>query len=172
MQLIRCTAKVQKEMGLETAVLTEDAPKSALLGQWHCNLIYIDRRKCILFANDKTLFNFIVPDVSRAEIRELGEMFKLNLGCVLNAEGFHQDLVAKVLSEYAEIEYGKSNDRRVLGSLNDLAFHYRHWITECGGVRSTEIPAIIQKLNRMPMKRFKEYLWPADEIRKLFQAAS
>ena len=172
MQLIRCTAKVLKEMGLKKADLLEDAPKFSFLGQWHCNLIYINRRKCILFANDKTLFNFIVPDVSRAEIRELGDMFRLNLSCVLGSEGFSRDQVEKVLSEYTEVGYGKSNDRRVLGNLNDLAFHYEHWIFECGGVHRAEIPAIIQKLNRMPMKKFKGYLWPADEIRKLCQIAS
>ena len=159
-------------MGLKGSEFTEDEPKFSFLGQWHCNLIYINRRKCILFANDKTLFNFIVPDVSRAEIRDLEEMFRLNLSCVLSAESFNPEMIDKVLAEYSEIGFGKSNDRRVLGNLNDLAFHYEHWIFECGGVHSAEIPAIIQKLNRMPMKKIKGYLWPADEIRKLFQVAS
>jgi hypothetical protein len=172
MQLIRCTGKIQKEMGLKKSDLIEESPRFSFLGQWHTNLIYINRRKCILFVNDKTLFNFIVPDVSRAEIRKLGDIFRLNFSCVLSAEGYSRELVEKALSEYSEIKYGKSNDRSVLGSINDLAFRYEYWIFESGGVHSAEIPSIIQKLNRMPMKKKVGYIWPADEILKLYQSAT
>ena len=82
MQLIRCTAKLLKEMGLKKSDLIGDAPRFSFLGQWHANLIHINRKKCVLFANDKTLINFIVPDVSRAEIRELDVMFKEVFRCV------------------------------------------------------------------------------------------
>ena len=168
MQFIRCTAKVQKEMGLKKSDLSEGSPQLSRLGQWHCNLIHIDRRKCILFANDKTLFNFIVPGVPRAEIRELGDLFGLNFRCVLTAEGFGGESVDRILEEYSEIQYGKSNDRSVLGSINDMAFHYEHWMLDGGGVHSAEVPAIIQKMNRVPMKKGVGYIWPAREFRKLF----
>ena len=71
MQLIRCTGKLQKEMGLKKTDLLEAEPHFSYLGSWHANLIHIDRRKCVLFVNDKTLFNFIAPDVYRTEIRNL-----------------------------------------------------------------------------------------------------
>ena len=54
MQLIRCTLKLQKEMGFKKSDLREDEPVFSYLGSWHANLIHIDRRKCILFVNDKT----------------------------------------------------------------------------------------------------------------------
>ena len=172
MQLIRCTAKPQKEIGLKKSDLVEANPPFSFLGQWHSNLIYINRRKCILFVNDKTLFNFIVPDMPRSEIRKLDEMFRLNFRCVLFAEGFSDELVEKALKEYASIQYVKSNDRGVLGSANDLAFHYEHGILRCGGVHSAEIPSIIHRLNRMPMSKKVGYIWPAEEIRKLYEAAT
>ena len=64
MQLMRCTKKLQKEMGLKQSDLCEEEPRFSYLGPWHANLIYIDRRKCVLFVNDNTLFNFIAPDLS------------------------------------------------------------------------------------------------------------
>ena len=87
MQLIRCTKKLQKEMGLKQSELCEEESSFSYLGPWHANLIHIDRRKCVLFVNDKTLFNFIAPDVSRAQIRELDKLFKDYLLCVVADAG-------------------------------------------------------------------------------------
>jgi len=102
-----------------------------------------------LFVNDRTLFNIIVPDLSRAEIRKLSEQFTLTLSCVLASEGFPKHVVEKVMSEYEQIEFAKSANRSVLGSVNDLAFHYKHLILGAGGVHSWRVPDIIWKLNRM-----------------------
>ena len=49
-------------MGLKPADLSTDSETDALLGSWHANLIHINRKKCVLFVNDKTLFNFILLD--------------------------------------------------------------------------------------------------------------
>ncbi len=172
MQLIRCTAKLIKELGLTKSELADEPPKFSFLGQWHANLIYISRRKCVLFANDKILINFIVPDVSRAEIKNLGSMFESTFHCILADEGYSQKQIIKILAEYSEIGIGKSNNRSVLGSLNDLAFHYEHSILESGGPHSAAIPSIISRLNRMPMHASKKCIFPIDELQKLYPAAS
>jgi hypothetical protein len=172
MQLIRCTAKLIKEMGLKKPDLFEESPQFSFLGQWHANLIYINRRKCVLFVNDKILLNFIVPDVPRAEIRKLDEMFITILRCVLVSEGFSTKATEIILSEYSEIKFGKSNNRSVLGSVNDLAFHYEHSILECGGPHSSEVPAIIARLNRMPMRASVGYIYPIEELGKLIETAT
>ena len=125
MQLIRCTAKLLKEVGLKPNELQHDEPRFSFLGPWHANLIYIDRRKSVLFVNDRTLFNLILPDVSRAQIRALPNLFLSGLSCVISAEEFPEDVKMKILGEYEEIVLSKSSDRSVLGSANDLAFHYR-----------------------------------------------
>jgi hypothetical protein len=61
-------------MGLKKSDLSEETPKFSYLGSWYANLIYIGGRKCVVFTNGKTLFNFIATDVSRAEIRELDSL--------------------------------------------------------------------------------------------------
>ena len=159
-------------MGLKKSDLVEESPKFSYLGQWHANLIYINRRKCVLFANDRTLVNFIVPDVSRSEIRELSEMFREIFRCILVSEGYEKAVAEKILTEYSEVCYGKSNNRSVLGSLNDLASHYEHRILSCGGVKTYEIPSIISELNRMPMLSTKSSKFPIEELRKLYATAS
>ena len=134
MQLIRCTKKLQKEMGFKKSDISDDEPKESHLGSWHANLIHIDRKKCVLFVNDKTFFNLIIPDIPRAQIRELSSLFKMTLECVLATEGIPEMAKTKIMSEYELIQYSNTNNKSVLGSINDLAFHYKSFIQSEGGV--------------------------------------
>lgn len=158
-------------MGLKKNDISVNEPKESCVGSWHANLIYIDGKKCVLFANDKTLFNFIVPNISRAQIRELSKVFKHNLQCVLSSEGISEEMKTKILSEYESIEYANTTDKSVLGSLNDLAFHYKHRIESEGGVHSYAIPDIINQLNHMPMGAL-EYVFPIEALKNALKRAT
>ena len=155
-------------MGLKKNDISEDKPRESHLGSWHANLIYIDGKKCILFVNDKTLFNFIVPDISRAQIKELSSIFKVKLECVLTAEGVSERVKTKILSEYESIQYANTNSKSILGSMNDLAFHYKYHIQSEGGVHSYAVPSIIKKLNHMPMGAL-EYVFPIEALKAVYE---
>lgn len=157
-------------MGIKDSELYRGDVVQGMLGSWHANLIYINRRKCILFVNDMTLFNFIVPDVSRKEIRDLQNLFFRFLHPVLAQESFSQTQRNALTSEYAEVVYGPTCSKSVLGTMNDLAFHYVHWITETSGLQSAEIPGIISKMNHLPMGALK-YVYPIDALRQLVNQA-
>jgi len=171
MQLLRCTKKLQKEMGLKKDDLSENKPSESSLGPWHVNLIFIDGKKCLLFVNDKTLFNFIVPDILRAQIRELSKIFTDTLECVLSAEGVPEMAKTKIMSEYESIQYANTNSKSVLGSMNDLAFHYKYHIQSEGGVHSYAIPSIIKKLNHMPMSALN-FVFPIEALKAVYANAT
>jgi hypothetical protein len=156
-------------MGLKPSDLCTEEPHFSYLGPWHANLIYINRRKCVLFANDKTLFNFIVPDVPRATIKELDKLFTGYLSCIVADERFAEADRARMLSEYDEIRFANTNSKSVLGSMNDLAFHYTHSMLESGGVHSPAVPGIIRQLNRMPMSAIKE-VFPIEALKARCQS--
>lgn len=100
-------------------------------------------------------------------------MFLLTLSCVLHSEGLPNGIVEKILAEYENVQFGKSADRSVLGSANDLAFHYKHLIMDAGGVHSCKVPEIIRQLNRMPMLAgSRNSKFPIDELRKLYAVQS
>lgn len=149
------------------ADLVEEEPVFSYLGSWHANLIHIDRRKCVLFVNDKTLFNFIAPDISRGQIRSLANLFIEFLECVLSEENISDSAIMKIMTEYERVGYAKTNSKRVLGSMNDLAFHYKYYIQTEGGVHSSSVPSIIRKLNRMPMGAI-EYRYPVEALKALY----
>ncbi len=167
MQLIRCTKKLQKILGLKIGELFEQNIEDSILGPWHANLIYIDRKKCILFVNDKTLFNFIIPDVNKSQFKELSSLFKMHLACVLSDLGVPEIAKVKIMSEYDTIQFANTNNKSVLGSMNDLAYHYKHHILYEGGVQSPAVPNIIKKLNHMPMGAL-EYKFSIEALKLVY----
>jgi hypothetical protein len=158
-------------MGLSPRQLAPPELSFPFLGQWHANLLYINRRKCVLFVNDKTLFNFIVPDLARAQIRNLAEEFRGYLSCVVSDEGFNDAVRERILGEYEQIQFGKTNNRSVIASMNDIAYHYKYEILEAGGVHSWRVPEIIRGLNRMPMKAIG-FDFPVEKLKALYDGAT
>ena len=71
------------------------------------------------------------------------------------------------MSEYQDIGIAKSSNRSVLGSANDIAYHYKHSILEAGGVSSWRVPEIIHQINRMPLSAIK-FAFPIEEVRNLY----
>jgi len=61
----------------------------------------------------------------------------------------------RLLAEYKEIEFAPTNNRRVVGSMPDLALNYDYPISEAGSIHSADVPKIIRVLNGMPM------CWPS-----------
>jgi len=158
-------------MGLKKSDLVATEPADSLLGSWHANLLHIDRKKCVLFANDKTLFNFIVPGVTRAQIRALDKLFREHLSRALASEGIADDVKERIMEEYREIGYAGTNDRKVLGSMNDLAHNYRYYIQSEGGLHDADVLDFIHRLNRVPMGAIG-YQQPINALKSLYENAT
>ncbi len=154
-------------MGLKPDDLHTGEGSVVKLGGWHANLIYINRRKCVLFTNDKTLLNFLVPDLSRSEIRELSDQFRNNLYKLLQEEGVDDMLQNRIMEDYQQISYGKTTSRSVLGSMTDLAYHYTFHTEIGGGLKQCDMRTIIKAMNRMPMSAIS-YNSPIVEFSELY----
>ena len=82
-----------------------------------------------------------------------------------NSKG-HQTHCLRLFSS----KYANTNSKSVLGSMNDLAFHYKYSIQKAGGVHSPAVPEIIRRRNRMPMGALK-YVFPIEALKALYQTA-
>ena len=65
MALIHCTKKLQKAVGIKTLSPAVEPQDSLLLGSWHANIIQIENCHCLMFANEKPLFNFLIADIPK-----------------------------------------------------------------------------------------------------------
>ena len=136
------------------------------LGNWYCNLIRIDRRKCILFTNEKTLYSFLIPNVLKKNITNIVEEFLVNLSFNLQAEGFGLEVINRVTQEYKEIGFAKTASKKVLGAMNQLAFEYEVFIEEKEGLENIKILEMNRDINRTILKGIK-FLHPIEALRAL-----
>ena len=150
MQYIRCTQKLLNE--LKVKLPNELKVKFGFIGGWHSNLLHVERRKCVLFTNDKTLFSFFVPGLKKPEFNHFDELFRQYLFKSLLNEGFSQPQIERVLGEYQTIFFGKTNNRSVLGSMTDLSFKLEYHIKASGGLSYLDLMALNKQINRIPMK--------------------
>ncbi|NQT72369.1 MAG: hypothetical protein HQ553_06300 [Chloroflexi bacterium] len=145
---IRCTKKLLNELKIKP---TDELGQPDGIGNWHANLLWIDRRKCVLFTNDKTLFSFLVTGMKKPQFVNFYEVFRLNLFKNLMNEDLPQRQIEHVFNEHREIRIAKTNNRSVLGSMNDLAYQLECRIYDRGGLVTVDMAETNRELNRIPM---------------------
>lgn len=89
--------------------------------------------------------------MKRADFDHLDEIFRQSQFRRLRIEGFLQIQIEKALEEYRTIHFAKTNNRSVLGSMNDLAFYMESHIKSSGGIGNLGLDAVNDALNRIPM---------------------
>ncbi len=166
MIILHCTQKLLTELG--TPLLTDIPADPEGLGNWYVNLIRIDRRKCLLFTNEKTLYSFLIPAVKKENLKNIVEEFLINLSYNLQAEGFSPGVINRVMQKYKEVGFAKTSTRQVLGAMNEFAFEYDFLIKQEGGLERVRILEINRKVNRTPLSPI-EYQYPIEVLNNLLQ---
>ncbi len=143
--LVRCTKKFITE--LKAKPTNEDPPKDPFWS-WHANMFYVERRKCVLITNDITLFTLFIPALKKTEFQTFQHVFGQQLFKNLMYEEIPQNNIERVLTECQTIQYDKTNNRSVLGSMNDQKYLAEYYIQDEGGLARTNIFELNRKLNR------------------------
>jgi hypothetical protein len=164
----RCTAKVQKELGLKPKDLDDIQEPDTMIGNWYVNISTIDRRKTFLFVNERTLLSFILYGVKKSNIANIHEMFLKALNQLLLMEGVDYPVIDKLNNEYLELKYTKTNSKQVLGNMNDLMSLYKHIIYMDGGLKYCDLTDIIHQINTTPQKNIG-WAYSIDLAKELLQ---
>jgi hypothetical protein len=149
---IRCTGKVQKQLGIKPAQLSDIKEADSTLGNWFLNLFTIDRRKTFLFVNENTLLSFILFGVKKSNTIHFHEIFLKAMNQLLLFEGINAAKISEINDEYLDLEYTKTNSKKILGNMNDLMDNYKYSIQYEGGYKYCDLENIIRKMNRMPQR--------------------
>jgi len=162
MVIIKCTTKLLNELGVKPA----NAPDQPLsLCDWHANMLWLDRKKYVLFTNDQTLYSLFVPWNKSPRSTDIMERFRFGLLKSLMSEGLAEVQIKYLLSEHAQITITKTNSRSVLGSMNDLAFQIKPMILVSDGLTDVNLSEVNLQLNRIPMSAIK-YQISIDELKR------
>jgi len=166
MGIIRCTAKLLTELKTKP---TNGPSQSSAWCDWHANLLWVDRKKCLLFTNNQTLYSFFLPSMKKPILENFEEVFRLGLFKSLMTEGFAETQIEYVFREQ-HIVIAKTNSRSILGSMNDLAFQIKSMVYATGGLANADLSEINRQLNRIPMSAIK-YKVSIDELKRLLADA-
>lgn len=116
----RCTKKMLKQLRVAKSDLVgADDPPGSVLGSWYVNLFHIDRRKCVLFTNDRTLYSVLLHGLLKPDFDDLGRRFVTGLTANLRREGFPAEKIAALGMACYPVAFGTTQSRRVLGYMNE-----------------------------------------------------
>jgi hypothetical protein len=170
--LIRCTQKLVAEIGVDPRSLVTDAPElnRGAIAEWYANLVIIERQKCIVFMNTSTHFVTLSFGRKKPEIQRFRELFVNSLVHALEAEAVNSEIIEKFLSAYETVSLGKTNNRSVLGYLNDVIHMVQYLIPasqeQHGG--EVDIGEMTKQLNRSPWVK-AQYTYAIDGMQELMQ---
>lgn len=144
---LRCTGKVLKLLDRTAARLTliSATPSDH---DWYVNLIWIDRRKCLLVTHAGTLFSILAVDVRQAHLNpnQIGPMVAALIERELGAEGLPIDTFGKL--DPGGVQLAKTASRSVLGCMNDMAFICKVAAIEARALAYCDILALNRDLRR------------------------
>lgn len=149
--LFKCTLKVRKALKLGDRDLSvADNTASDSLNTWYCNLFFMNRRKCLLWTHERALFNVLALDVRQADFNRFGEMFRSHLLEVLrDTENVSQADINRLVDDGPDY-FAKTDNRAVLGSMNDHVFMCKDH-SACNGFENLNFMKLSKYLNRVPM---------------------
>jgi hypothetical protein len=98
--ILRCTRKVLDLLGGRALTLTDPPPSD---DDWYLNLLWLDRRKCLLITHAGTLFSVLVAGVRKPDLRPVGPFVVDALESELRAEGLPPDTLGQLDSEAVQL---------------------------------------------------------------------
>lgn len=149
---LKSTAKVRKFLGLKDSELLEKALDSSVLGAWYVNLFPIERRKALIFMNERTLLSFIIYGVRKDNTKNLPGVLCRGLHQLLSFTEVDLVLIERALTDYETYCYSKTDSKRALGNMNEIVFLYQHHIQYEGGIQNCDLTGITFKVNQTPQR--------------------
>lgn len=139
--VLRCTAKALAFVG--SLELGESAPGD---DDWYVNLLWFERRKCLLFLHSGTLFPVFVADVRKPDVRNLGE-YAVTL---IEEEMKREDVAPSILGplDPSALQVAKTASRQILGFLNENARVVDYAVYSSGGLARLDVESLNRDLRR------------------------
>jgi hypothetical protein len=115
--VLRCTKKLLGRLPARSGGEGEEQPSNTTLGDWTAHLFLVGRQQIVLGVNNRTLLPVLLPI---APNKTFITRFVEAAGEILMATGIDRKGVLAEISGMNECIITKTNDRRVLGTINDF----------------------------------------------------
>lgn len=114
---LRCTRRLLKRVaGVKGAALS---PSTTALGDWYCNVVYTRPEQLVICMNERTLLVVLVP---AKDFKNVGPQYRAEVIGLLTRIGVPEAAVSAEARQMADLAFGPTASRKVLGCLNEAAF--------------------------------------------------
>jgi len=156
--VLRCTRRLLDLLGGRALTLTDLAPTDE---DWYANLLWLDRRKCLLLTHAGTLFSVFLPGVRTADLRPIGPYAVNAIEAELCSESLPADTFGPLDPD--AVRLAKTASRSTLGFMNEIAIHLRYQLADAGGLSHCDINALNHRLRRTLHNR-GGYVYPIELV--------
>jgi hypothetical protein len=154
--IVHCTAKARALLGVRELAEVEPGDDD-----WYLNLLWFDRRKCLLLAHVGTLFPVFVADVRKADLTPLDLWLANVVRRELNAESLPGHVLGNIS---APVVLAKTASRQMLGFVNEMARFAEFAIADAGGLARCDIDELNREQRRTLHNRDGRYATPLDLV--------
>jgi hypothetical protein len=142
---LRCTAKLLQLLNPEEARSSKEAvpPREQ---DWYGNVVWIERRKCLLLTHAATLFSAFAADIRVGQLRPIGPFAVGLIERQLAMEELPFDLFGELDPDGVRVV--KTSSRSVLGCMNDMAYWCSFAVADSGGIDHLDVDALNYQLHR------------------------
>ena len=144
---LHCTKKLIEQLSLSMVDLDPSRPSSRLLS-WHAHIVFIARSKTLIAVNDQTFYAIIMPRMKKKSLERFADEFRSALSTSLRSEGFEDRHLGSLFGD--RVVYAKTDDRQVLGIINEAVYHIRYLVESRGGWDRIDIMELTKEINRTP----------------------
>ena len=153
MIVFRCTRRLAKRLRVG---LADDAlPSTGVLGDWYANSLNVGHSRYVLCLSARTLLPVILP----ARRSEFPNRFPDYLADMLNLIGIPNPVIERETAEAAESVFARTQNRSLIGSLNDFIFSASVYLEHGESVLDANL-----RLAEMPSKVI-EFAFPSEVAR-------
>jgi hypothetical protein len=150
MASIKCTKKLADRAGIKLVGATEQSNLD-----WHASLFTLDRRFYVIFCEDVSRLSVLAGPVLKRDLQDLPQLLRDNLVRTLKSEAFSENSIEFAVSRLSDICIAKTDNRSVLGTINDNIWHTEIHAYHAGGVELAGLDYLAKHLNHMPIGPLK-----------------
>ena len=98
--------------------------------EWYGHLFIANRIQYILFTNTYSLYSSIIPAKGILTVNKFIEINLSSLYELLKKDGLEIVIEKYITPKLGKVNFYKTNNRGVLGSMNDMIFQSKYYLTE------------------------------------------
>lgn len=148
---LRCTQRVRDRLHLPKA-LPEPPSSSGRLGDWYVHLVRFGRPEFAIATSERSLLTVLFPAQGLRTM--LAPNLRAAVALLLEALDVSSEAIAREVSAMEPVAFGRSTNRRVLGSMNDLAFQASVHLA-----RGDDLTTVARRLAETPMSAVGPKRW-------------